>query len=39
MDERRVEPNANFDQFRALMGKVAAEIVGIGYDRMPLAAE
>lgn len=39
MDERRIEPNANFDQFRTLMVKVAAEIVAIGYDRMPLAAE
>ncbi|WP_417674121.1 N-formylglutamate amidohydrolase [Pseudodonghicola sp.] len=39
MDERRIEPNANFDAFRALLRGVAAEIAAIGCQDLPLAAE
>jgi len=39
MDERRIEPNANFDAFRALLQGVIAEIAAIGYEDLPLAAE
>ncbi|MBJ6372783.1 N-formylglutamate amidohydrolase [Sedimentitalea arenosa] len=39
MDEKRIEPNAGFDPLRALLRKVTAEIVSIGFEQMPLAAE
>jgi len=39
MDERRIEPNANFDAFRDLLRGVIGEIAAIGYDELPLAAE
>lgn len=39
MDERRIEPNANFDAFRALLRSVIADISMIGYQDIPLAAE
>lgn len=39
MDERRIEPNANFDAFRALLRSVIADIAMIGYQDIPLAAE
>lgn len=42
MDEARIEPNANFDQMRAVLGRIVAEIAEIGRGReedLPLAAE
>ena len=42
MDERAVEPNANFDQFQKLMDDVVRKLARIGGDRpalIPLAAE
>lgn len=39
MDERRIRPNRNFDRFRDLLRQVIAEIAGIGYEELPLAAE
>ncbi len=39
MDERRIEPNGNFDAFRDLLRGVIAEIAAIGYEELPLAAE
>jgi len=41
MDERKVEPRADFEAFRALMTSVAAEIaaIGAGEAARPLAAE
>ena len=39
MDEVRIAPNRNFEAFRALMSGIVSEIVGIGEERMPLAAE
>ena len=39
MDERRIEPNANFDAFRAMLRSVIADISMIGYQDIPLAAE
>lgn len=39
MDEQRVLPNANFEPLRALLRGVIAEIVDIGADQVPLAAE
>ena len=39
MDEKRVEPNANFDAFRDLLRGVIAEIAGFQARDMPLAAE
>ena len=39
MDERRIEPNANFDAFRALLRSVIADIAMIGDQDIPLAAE
>lgn len=39
MDERRIEPNADFEAFRALLRGVIAEIAAIGLQEAPLAAE
>ena len=39
MDEARIEPNADFDAVRAALRRVVADIVKIGHDRIPLAAE
>jgi N-formylglutamate amidohydrolase len=39
MDENRILPNANFASFRALLRQVIAEIIEIGCEQMPLAAE
>lgn len=39
MDEARVQPRADFEAFRALIGEVVADITGIGRDVLPLAAE
>ncbi len=40
MDERRVEPSADFEAFIALMARVMARIVPLGRpDAVPLAAE
>lgn len=39
MDERRIEPHAGFDDFRALLRGVIAEIAAIGRQELPLAAE
>lgn len=39
MDEARVQPNKNFDAFKALLAQVTCEIVQMGQDEMPLAAE
>ena len=39
MDERRIQPNANFDSVRKAIGLAVAEIAQIGMERMPLAAE
>lgn len=39
MDEATITPHAGFDDFRALMAGVIAEIAGIGRPSLPLAAE
>ncbi len=39
MDERRVEPNANFQAFQDVLRGVIAEISGLQSSEMPLAAE
>ncbi len=39
MDEQRVEPNANFGDFRDLLQGVIARISGVQSSEMPLAAE
>ena len=39
MNELRVRPNGNFDNFRALMTRVVAEIAEIGRGKMRMAAE
>jgi hypothetical protein len=39
MNELRVRPNGNFDNFRALMTRVVAEISEIGRGKMRMAAE
>lgn len=39
MNERTIEPNANFDHFCQLISGVIAEIAGIGAAEMPLVAE
>jgi N-formylglutamate deformylase len=39
MDEKRVEPNGDYDAFRALLRGVVAELAVIGAEQMPLAAE
>lgn len=39
MDERRIEPNANFAAFQQVLRSVIAEITKIGGDNMALAAE
>ena len=39
MDEDRIEPNGNFDEMKALMTQVIAEITAFGRASTPLAAE
>lgn len=39
MDEATITPHAGFEDFRALMAGVIAEITGIGRASVPLAAE
>ena len=39
MDEGTIQPNADFEAFRALMSGVVAQIVAIGLRETPLAAE
>jgi len=39
MDEKRIEPSADFDAFRALLRGVIAEVAAIGREELPLAAE
>ena len=39
MDEKRIVPNRDFDAVRASVQAAVAEIVCIGRERMPLAAE
>ncbi len=39
MDEKRIVPNRDFDAVRASVRAAVAEIVCIGRERMPLAAE
>ncbi|WP_299193135.1 N-formylglutamate amidohydrolase [uncultured Litoreibacter sp.] len=39
MNEMRVRPNGNFDNFRALMTRVVAEISEIGRKKLRVAAE
>lgn len=39
MDEARIEPNGNFDEMKALMTHVIAEITAFGRRSVPLAAE
>ncbi|OYU41340.1 MAG: N-formylglutamate amidohydrolase [Pseudorhodobacter sp. PARRP1] len=39
MDEASITPHAGFDDFRALMAEVIAEITSIGRASLPLAAE
>ncbi|SFB04004.1 N-formylglutamate amidohydrolase [Poseidonocella pacifica] len=39
MDEREIRPNENFEEVRALLSGVMAEIAAIGQERLPLAAE
>lgn len=39
MDEKLVQPNADFDDIRDALRRVAAEVAQIGSARIPLAAE
>lgn len=39
MDETRIEPRPDFNEFRKLLRGVIAEIAAMGSDAMPLAAE
>lgn len=39
MDEKKVRKKSDFEEFKALMRRITAEITAIGYDEMPLAAE
>ncbi len=39
MDEKSVSRNSNFSAFKAQLGNVIREIVSVGRERMPLAAE
>lgn len=39
MNEARVEPNDNFDTLRRTLSGVIAEVVGIGRDKVAVAAE
>lgn len=39
MDEKRIEPNENFEKVRGALRRAIAEIAQIGQERMPLAAE
>ncbi|MDZ4395372.1 N-formylglutamate amidohydrolase [Cypionkella sp.] len=39
MDEATITPHSGFEDFKALMAGVIAEIVGIGREQLPLAAE
>lgn len=39
MDEKRIQPNRDFEAFQALIRSVVAEITEIGSVEMPLAAE
>lgn len=39
MDERQVQPNANFDAVREALRMVVSEVAQIGLGRVPLAAE
>ncbi|GLS86123.1 N-formylglutamate amidohydrolase [Cypionkella aquatica] len=39
MDEATITPHGGFEDFRALMAEVIAEIAGIGRASLPLAAE
>ncbi len=39
MDETRIEPNGNFDEMKALLTHVIAEITTFGRNSLPLAAE
>ncbi|MEP1171240.1 MAG: N-formylglutamate amidohydrolase, partial [Alphaproteobacteria bacterium] len=39
MDEKRIRPNRNFDNFRKILRGVIADIADIGQGEMPLAAE
>lgn len=39
MDEQTIRPNANFSAFRKAMAGVVAEVVRIGQQKIPLAAE
>lgn len=39
MDERRIEPNSNFEALRGILNDVVSEIARIGSDKVPLAAE
>ncbi|SMX46180.1 N-formylglutamate amidohydrolase [Actibacterium lipolyticum] len=39
MNEQMVRPNGNFQNFRRVIASVIAEIVAIGRDELPMAAE
>lgn len=39
MNEKKIEPNGNFEEIRTLLTSVAADITEIGRRRMPVAAE
>lgn len=39
MDETRIVPNGNFDEIKALMTQIIAEIAAFGRGSVPLAAE
>ena len=39
MNEMRVRPNGNFDNFRSVMNRVVAELADIGRKKMRMAAE
>ncbi len=39
MDEKTIEPNANFEEFKAVITKVVALLAAFGAHEVPLAAE
>lgn len=39
MDEKRIEPNADYDAFKKMITSIVAEVSDIGRSELPLAAE
>ena len=39
MNEQLIRPNGSFEDVRAALRRVVADVAGIGQERVPLAAE